>query len=260
MSATPDSPKRIVFLSPHLDDAVLACGGLISALGRTTAVEVWTLFCSAPRFGPWSPVANWLHAASGGIPGSRLAKRRRQEDASACASLGAGFRHFRWKEAAYRRDSSGFLYSRSRQEVLHKADRALSKAITHKLRASLKRNDLLVAPLGVGKHVDHVVARNSVDGTGHPAICYYADFPYRAIFPGEVGELSASMPTATYVIQPVDVERWIGAIDRYDSQIAMLEKSAGPLKNIIEHELERGGLQLFGAGARKLAGHQPFVT
>jgi LmbE family N-acetylglucosaminyl deacetylase len=260
MSATSDSPKRIVFLSPHLDDAVLACGGLISALGRTTSVEVWTLFSSAPRFGPWSPVANWLHAESGGISGSRLAKRRRQEDAKACASLGARFRHFRWKEAAYRRDSSGFLYSRSRQDVIHETDRALSKTIMDKLRAGLKADDVLVAPLGVGKHVDHILTRNSADGTGHRAICYYADFPYRAIFPGEVGEFSASMPPATYVIQPVDVERWIGAIDRYDSQIPLLEKEAGRLRSIIEQEVEHGGLQLFGAGTRKLAGHQPFVT
>ena len=56
------SKNRLLFISPHMDDAVLSCGGYI---GKLTAygypVMVLTLFCGSPE-GPLSPLAEALHA------------------------------------------------------------------------------------------------------------------------------------------------------------------------------------------------------
>ena len=40
---------RAVFLSPHLDDAVFSCGGLLARLAKTGPVLVLNLFTEFPR-------------------------------------------------------------------------------------------------------------------------------------------------------------------------------------------------------------------
>ena len=53
--------SNFVFLSPHLDDAVLSCGALIVALAQHAPTLVATFFSEAtPR--PWSPAGKELRA------------------------------------------------------------------------------------------------------------------------------------------------------------------------------------------------------
>ena len=54
---------RWIYLSPHFDDAVLSCGGLIRAQSQEgLAVEIWTIFAGDPPPGPLSEFALKIHA------------------------------------------------------------------------------------------------------------------------------------------------------------------------------------------------------
>ena len=76
----------VVFLSPHMDDAVLSCGGTIHRLNRRKVpVEVVTVFTGSPT-GELSPLAKWMHNAWG-LPYNAVVYRR-EEDRQAIASLG----------------------------------------------------------------------------------------------------------------------------------------------------------------------------
>ena len=53
--------NRLLFISPHMDDAVLSCGGYIGKLADNDyPVMVLTLFCGSPE-GPLSPLARGMH-------------------------------------------------------------------------------------------------------------------------------------------------------------------------------------------------------
>src|SRR5215213_6813497 len=170
--------QRIIFLSAHYDDAALGCGGLISALRDSAQTEIWTLFTSAPLFGPYSGTARWLHHVTG-AKGRALARIRQREDMAACRVLGAEFHHFSWKDAAYRKHAGEFLYADTQQAACAASDLKLVDEIAAQLRRRLTERDILVIPLVGEHHVDHMIARLAGERTGHQQICFYPDPPYR---------------------------------------------------------------------------------
>src|SRR5579864_3493494 len=90
-----------VFLSPHFDDAVGSCGGVISRLCRAgEEVIVHTIFAGRAS-PPYSVLATRLHAEwrAGDFP----VDVRRAEDARACRVLGCRAEYSDWLDAIYRR-------------------------------------------------------------------------------------------------------------------------------------------------------------
>jgi LmbE family N-acetylglucosaminyl deacetylase len=76
--------ERIVVLSPHLDDAVLGCGGLLAAHPGATVITVYT---GAPDAYP-DPPTGWDELA-GFVAGDDVLAMRKAEDASALKELDA---------------------------------------------------------------------------------------------------------------------------------------------------------------------------
>jgi LmbE family N-acetylglucosaminyl deacetylase len=83
----PSSGERVVVVSPHLDDAVLSVGASVARWAHAGAsVEVLTVFAGDPESG--SPAGGWDSRAGFRTEGE-AARARREEDARACALLGA---------------------------------------------------------------------------------------------------------------------------------------------------------------------------
>ena len=80
-------PKRVVVVSPHLDDAVLSLGaGIAHAARAGSEIRVVTVFANDPDSD--APVTDWDREA--GFSSAREAAiARREEDARACAIVGA---------------------------------------------------------------------------------------------------------------------------------------------------------------------------
>jgi LmbE family N-acetylglucosaminyl deacetylase len=170
-----------VYLSPHLDDAVLSCGGRIWQQVRTGEhVLVVTVFAAPLAPGaPLSPFAQKLHARWG-HPADAVTERQ-EEDLTALALLRAEATHWPYADCIYRRTSDGsFLYTS--EEALwgevHPAEKGLVAELEARLSTlPLIRDGAVYAPLAVGQHVDHRIVRRAVEGSGHRLI-YYEDFPY----------------------------------------------------------------------------------
>src|SRR6188768_1919918 len=98
-----------LILSPHPDDAVLSCGGMMHALAqRGETVEVLTLMAGdAPPSLPYSPIVEEVHARWG--LGANPFPARRDEDREAIESLGAHVIFWKWRDDIYRTDTSGNL-------------------------------------------------------------------------------------------------------------------------------------------------------
>lgn len=74
---------RLLFISPHLDDAAFACGRLLASVSDAV---VGTVFAGAPP--PDAPLTEW-DRASGFQAGDDVIATRREEDRQALAILGA---------------------------------------------------------------------------------------------------------------------------------------------------------------------------
>ncbi len=171
-----------VYLSPHLDDAVLSCGGLIHRqAAEGTRVLVITIFAGQPPLDRLSPFAARIHARW--ETGQEPTIERRREDQIALDILGADLLHLDYLDAIYRFEGDSFLYL-SDEDLFgspHPVDAELSGQIMSSLSHALPlHKSSLYAPLGVGNHVDHqLVKRALLSLRDRPArIILYEDYPY----------------------------------------------------------------------------------
>jgi hypothetical protein len=89
------------------------------------------------------------------------------------------------------------------------------------LQRGLRKTDVVVAPLSVGHHVDHVLTRLGVERTGR-SLLYYADIPYVLNHPGELKPRSRKMTSTLFPVSKPGLRAWLDGISAYLSQIEML--------------------------------------
>jgi LmbE family N-acetylglucosaminyl deacetylase len=146
---------------------------------------------------------------------------RRSEDVAAARVLGAIAYHFDILDCIYRRSSEGdWLYP----DVLvppHASEAALPDEIAALLRPGFKPDDIVVSPLAIGRHVDHVLVREAVERLGHPLL-YYADIPYTLNHPEILEQATDGLSTTFYSISNEGLCAWQEGIIAYASQISML--------------------------------------
>lgn len=225
---------RWVYLSPHFDDAVLSCGGLIwEQRQRGDPVAIWTIFAARPT-GPLSPFAQATHAMWGFAPGEDVLCARRAEDRRAARLLGAQVRHFPFLDCIYRLAPGGEpLYPTSVFVPPHPLDEDLPDRIAARLSRSLTPQDRLVCPLGLGGHVDHLLTRRAAALLARPC-WYYADFPYVLQEPERLAESVARLEGHSFPISEEGWRAWWRGIEAYASQLGSLFKGEGTLEQALQ--------------------------
>jgi len=224
---------RHIYLVPHLDDAVLSCGGLIHR--QTQAGEpvlVITVFAGSQDHTSLSIFATYLYHAWN--LGADPMEGRRIEDQRALASLGAEYRHLGHMDCIYRciPDEGGWLYPK-RDDVfsdVHPIERDYGQDLAKELSPAIPSagGTTLYAPLGIGHHVDHQIVRQAAfilrrDGY---EVRFFEDYPYSA----GAGELESTLRDAPgnnwssklELLSSGDMEAKIEAISRYGSQLGIL--------------------------------------
>ena len=179
------SLRSHVYLSPHLDDAVLSCGGTIHAqTQRGERVLVVTMFAGTPPNHDLTPFTRELWERWGAAEDPMAA--RRAEDCAALAALGAEALHLPHLDCVYRQHPvTGEALYPTVDDIfaeLHPAEATLAGALYDDLRGRLGTHPALTvyAPLGAGHHVDHQIVRRTAmrllaDGLG---VAFYEDWPY----------------------------------------------------------------------------------
>src|SRR5215217_193051 len=213
---------RWIYLSPHLDDAVLSAGGLIYDQARAgIPVEIWTFMCGYAPEDAVSPFAAMLHQMWGFSSAEETTRLRREEDKNAAAVVGATTFHFDFLDCIYRRGANGeWLYS----DVFgppHLEDAALPSQIAAEISTYLQPEDVLVCQLSVGSHVDHVLVRQAAELLGRPLL-YDIDIPYIFYKSEEFAPKSAQMRETTHFISNAGVRSWQEAVLQYASQLPAL--------------------------------------
>lgn len=214
-----------IYLSPHLDDAVLSCGGRIwqQAQAGGERILVVTVFATAPAPDtPLSLFAQELHARWGHL--ADAATRRQDEDLAALALLGAEAVHWPYTDCIYRQTPDGRFPYASEEALwgeVHPAEKNLVAELAARLVAlPLMPGGVVYAPLGVGHHVDHQIVRRAVEASGHTPI-YYEEFPYAEDPQAVRAALANGRERAELVLLSEEaLEAKIAAIACYRSQLS----------------------------------------
>ncbi|PKN93591.1 MAG: hypothetical protein CVU44_09600 [Chloroflexi bacterium HGW-Chloroflexi-6] len=246
-SYTQPTIMRWIYISPHFDDAVLSCGGLIWEQTHTgIPVEIWTICAGDPPPGPLSPFTQEMHDSwQTGTPQETVALRR-IEDQNACRRVGALAVHFSVPDCIYRRTQTGsLLYPDGIFGGQNPRDAAVIDEVVGLVSEKLNQYDVLVCPLTLGRHVDHLMVRAALEKVGRP-LWYYADIPYYFRDPAQLSEASSGLATKNFYISAEGLQAWQESIAAHKSQIKMLFDDEGDMRQKIrEYAQKFDGLHLW---------------
>jgi LmbE family N-acetylglucosaminyl deacetylase len=199
----------LVVLSPHLDDAVLSCGALMTHAASYTSVTALTLFTEGGG-PPYTMSARRYLRQVGARDAEEIYRQRQAEDRAALEPLGITCVHAGLTEALFRRRPASrsrsrlasllpelnHTYPTFRAHVTAGRIAAADAGTLHEAREAIRRVagsglSLVLAPLGVGGHVDHLIVRAAAGSSGS-RVAYYSDFPYNQRKSAPVGFVQRS--------------------------------------------------------------------
>ena len=163
-----------LLLSPHLDDVIFSCGGVAAALAEAGwRVMIATVFTRSVMSPTGFALACQLD--KGLAADIDYMALRRSEDAAACVRIGAEPLWMDLPEAPHR----GY---RSAQDLFGEfvAADTVAADVTAHLDAVWRRlhPDLVLAPQGLGRHVDHRRVHDAVLCRTDADVGWYCDTPY----------------------------------------------------------------------------------
>lgn len=234
----------VVYLSPHLDDAVLSCAGrMADERRRGLRVGIWTIFTAdEPAEAPSEFAATLRRWWS--LPAGEVMAARRREDREACARLDVRPCHGGWTEAPYRLDADGRpLYDSLARlfGAVEGADSGLETELAERFAALAGTR--VVAPLGVGGHVDHALVRSAALRAG-VAAGFYEEFPYVEWKWGALRRAlgrKADWRSETLPLGEEEVAARIAAISLYRSQVPALFRTEARLAKQVRRAIRRAG-------------------
>ena len=230
----------IFFISPHLDDAVLSCGSLIKELCNKN-ITVVTVF-SKPSPPPYSITAIDFLKKCGYQDAEKLFQIRKLEDLQAMRHLSCSYIHLDFIDAAWRKSLYYIKYP-FLQPLLFKfpffmhtywsphqqfsgliswQDKHLIKKINSLITSLLPHNKrvLILAPLGIGGHADHVIIREAVKEMESDSL-FWEDIPYN-MSNGVTNSFLANHKEYLLTLALCETKKRNNSIKCYKSQLPVL--------------------------------------
>lgn len=166
---------RYTFVSPHMDDVVLSAGNcILDLIKKKKKVLVTTVFT---EFGkePISLKSRRYLYDSGFFNLKQFIKARKKEDRQAMETLGAEYVHLGFIDGGFRKKENvnwffellsylgigkKFLYpAKLFSGKIFPEDELLIKMVYLELKKRVGANDVLLGPLAIGNHVDHLIVK-----------------------------------------------------------------------------------------------------
>lgn len=234
-----------IYLSPHLDDVALSCGGLVREQTQSGLhVGIWTICAGDPPPGPLSAFAESLHERW--QIGAEAMALRRREDSAACTILGATNHHFQIPDCIYRRvgpdNAPGYSSEESLFGPLHPSEKPLIEKLSDQLSKIIPQGAEVVCPLTLGGHVDHVLTRKATERLNRH-LWYYEDYPYVEKDPDFFPKLRLDgWESQVFQVSKRSVIAWEQAVTAHASQISTFWPDLTSMKTAIrdKHDHDHG--------------------
>jgi LmbE family N-acetylglucosaminyl deacetylase len=271
---------RILFVSPHPDDAALSCGGLILRLreagDEVTILTIFSAYGRLDRLTPYQRLALGFGEDGGPNDGgpndrvptpSQVMELRRDEDRAYARRVGAALIHLDLPDAVFR-NYVGDEELMGEPKPGDPAPVAELATVNRDLRP-----ERVYLPMAVGSHVDHRLARRAgiaLSETGEldaEAVRFYEDFPYahNLAFDDPAG-LDAELAAAGLALEPelvaIDdcLERKVAGLQDYPSQLGRLFGGDDPMSRAVRERARNVGARAGLAAAERywrVAGRAP---
>jgi LmbE family N-acetylglucosaminyl deacetylase len=233
---------RYIFLSPHLDDISLSCGGIVNHLsGNNIKTQIWSIFAGSPIESNLSPFALSLHNRWR-LP-LNAPKKRRLEDIVACKILGADFRHFNFLDCIYRKDNYGDPIIKEEEDLyqpIPDSQESLIEEISFIFKTHILAEDIVVAPLAIGNHLDHQIIFKSISFLQFRSLLFYEDYPY-VIKSQNHQTNTANLLPIQFLLTGENIRNWHDSIAAYKSQISTFWTDIAQMTSDISHYFDIGG-------------------
>ncbi len=222
-----------LFLSPHLDDAALSCGGRLFQLANNNEkVTIINIMAGDPPTPlPNTPIVNDLHQRW--QIGENPVAIRRQEDEKAVKILGVSVEHRKHPDCVYRTHNNQALYPDEDAlfGAIHPDDHVPKQLLIEAAMLNFVYVNIesIYVPLGVGHHVDHQIVRNwgiaLAKRLPDVEIIFYEEYPYTRDFDAiqvALDNLPTELNLEAQLIQfdKAEITAKIQAIDCYRSQLS----------------------------------------
>lgn len=185
-----NSNTNFIFISPHLDDAIFSCGGLIDILYKKGKnISIVNIFTKASKKPYTISIKKFLHSC-GYSDADKLYKDRIKEDKAVAKLVNAKVLNLNFTDALWRRKDSNwpipefnYVYPIFRLSIarglISRYDTSLIKEIENKLLNLINENKktVILCPSGIGNHTDHLITRNIVNKIFKNVI-FWEDYPY----------------------------------------------------------------------------------
>lgn len=219
-----------IYISPHFDDAVLSCGGLVAFQAASGLnVEIWTVTSGVPSITEGSVLMRQVQDQWGIDSPAEAVLARQIEENRAVKRVGASGFGFGLLDCIYRADERGnFLYQGIFDQI-HPDEVMLPHQIADRINHKLGHNDIVVFPLAIGSHIDHRLVHLAAKFVEAKKL-YYIDIPY---FFKEDRNLSSLRESGIEknIAFPINfVTDWVDGIWEYRSQISSLFESRSDLE------------------------------
>lgn len=216
-----------VFVSPHLDDVILSCGGTVARAARVGRPTIVTVFAGIPE-GEMNEFARYQHDRWRLDHENAVASRREEDHRAAkCIGESVEVKWLDYLDAIYR--DPGYASDDAIFGQILPGDLLLAEQIYNDL--SSMGSQCFVIPMGSGNHVDHQIVREAglmllADGNevwGYVEIPYALDSDRRhaAIQNTDFDEV-ARIP-----LDDDAMRRKLKAVSQYASQLPVLFRDRG---------------------------------
>lgn len=175
--------NNFIFVSPHLDDAILSCGYLITDLIKLKKEVILITVFTKALSKTITPQARSFLKNCGYKSAAKLFKDRKAEDIGVSKFLNTNHICLNFIDAAWRLNNKRLpIYTKQEIQFSGKVlpyDKTLAKTIKTRLVKIISRNKspLVLSPLGIGGHVDHIIVRKIINNLVCSKI-FWEDYPY----------------------------------------------------------------------------------
>jgi hypothetical protein len=189
--------KRLIIVSPHLDDAVFSIGGILLQLQGKIEIIALNVFTKSSK--PYTLSAKKHVIQCGFKNAEKLYNERIKEDKLAFKKIEIYPIYLNFEDALFRKiDKLNIIrqilgkiipelihvYPIYRLSIINKViskyDAQIINKIKYKIQSfKLSEKDLIFCPLGIGSHVDHLVVKKACEELKMPKnLFFWADIPY----------------------------------------------------------------------------------
>jgi len=215
---------RTCILSPHPDDAVWSLGGWLAIQAKHSSIVVITVFdgdVPVARYGDLRVrEQRWRSLGTPSL--------RRTEDDRAMAAIGGRAIGLGFLDGAIREGTGGaFLYDTlealfARPPIM---ETALVEQVANGFSKHLRPDDVVLAPLALGDHVDHRIVREAATQLPRGVSGWYEDFPYvQDLEDADIHKVAREVigRHALPILVESDFDAWIRSALCYRSQVLRL--------------------------------------